>query len=130
MRFGFGLLTCQRFPGDLRSDVELYADALDLAGYAEELGFDSVWTSEHHFVDDGYAPSLLPLCAAIAARTSRVEIGTGLLLIPLHEPIGVAQDAARVDLISRGRLILGLGLASRAEDRDWFGVQLGERVQL
>src|SRR3954470_16993216 len=58
MRFGFGLLTCQRFPGDLRSDVELYSDTLDLAVFAEELGFDSVWTSEHHFVDDGYAPSL------------------------------------------------------------------------
>ena len=67
--FGFGLITCQRYPGDMRSDVEIYADALELAAEAERLGFDSVWTSEHHFVDDGYLPSVLPMSAAIATMT-------------------------------------------------------------
>ena len=82
IRCGVGLITCQRAPGETRSNVELYADALAFAEEAERLGFDSVWVSEHHFVDDGYLPSLLPMCAAIAARTARVEIGTALLLAP------------------------------------------------
>src|SRR5206468_466713 len=71
MKFGLGLITCQQYPGDSRTASELLDEALEVAIEAERLGFDSVWVSEHHFVSDGYLSSLLPVCAAIAARTSR-----------------------------------------------------------
>ena len=127
MRIGYGYLTGQHHPDDPRTDVEIYREAIEVAVELEAGGIDSVWTSEHHFVDDGYMPSQLPVLAAMAARTSRIGLGTGVLLAPMFDPLHLAEDAATVDLISDGRLILGVGIGWRAEEFDGFGVPAGER---
>ena len=127
MRVGYGFLTAQHHPDDPRTDVEIYRETVDIAVELEAGGIDSVWTSEHHFVDDGYMPSQLPVLAAIAARTSRIGLGTGVLLAPMFDPLHLAEDAATVDLLSDGRLMLGLGIGWRAEEFDGFGVPAGER---
>ena len=130
MKTGYGLITCQGHPDDTRSEVERYHDAIEQAVEAERLGFDSVWVSEHHFVDDGYMPSLLPMCAAIAARTSRITIGTAVVLAPFYDPLRLAEDAATVDLISGGRFILGLGQGWRPEEFDAFNVPPQSRARI
>ena len=127
MKFGYGLLTAQHHPSDPRSMVEIYREAVEYGVLAERAGLDSVWTSEHHFVDDGYLPSQLPVLAAIAARTERVRLGTGVLLAPLFDPVHLAEDAAVTDLLSGGRLILGLGLGWREEEFEGFGTAMKQR---
>ncbi|WP_187369161.1 LLM class flavin-dependent oxidoreductase [Baekduia soli] len=128
MHIGYGMLTCQRYPGDPRTDHDLYRQALELAQDTDRLGFDSVWVAEHHFLDDSHMSSLLPVCAAIAARTERVLVGTGVVLAPLIDPFRLAEDAATVDLIASGRLLLGLGLGWREEEFEVLGVPIAERV--
>ncbi|MCK8646702.1 LLM class flavin-dependent oxidoreductase [Mycobacterium colombiense] len=96
--------------------IDVYRTYTDEMVLAEELGFDFVSTSEHHFGDDAWSPSQLPILANVAARTSRVRLHTNIFLLPLHHPLRVSEDAATVDLLSGGRLDLVCGTGSMAEE--------------
>jgi probable F420-dependent oxidoreductase len=93
---------------------------------AEALGFDSVWLGEHHNHPLLYPTPLIGL-AAIASRTRRLRLGTGVLLLPLYHPLAVAEEGAMVDMISGGRLILGLGAGYAPEEFAAFGISIKER---
>ncbi len=128
LKLGFGLVTAQVPVAATHTLVEEYADTLAMAQLVEEVDFDSIWVSEHHLAEDSYLPSALTLLAALGAVTKRVELGTGIVLAPFHDPVRFAEDAAVVDLISGGRLILGLAAGWRRREFDVFGIPFGERV--
>jgi alkanesulfonate monooxygenase SsuD/methylene tetrahydromethanopterin reductase-like flavin-dependent oxidoreductase (luciferase family) len=102
---------------------------------ADRLGFDGAWLSEHHLTADGMLPSPLVMAGVLAARTERIRIGTNVLVLPLHHPLRVAEDAAVLDLVSGGRFMLGVGqgyaereFAAFGADRRRRGVLLEEGV--
>jgi alkanesulfonate monooxygenase SsuD/methylene tetrahydromethanopterin reductase-like flavin-dependent oxidoreductase (luciferase family) len=127
----YGLWFDFRNPAQWHEDAEsFYASRLEQIASAEGLGFDSVWLTEHHFCEDGYTPSPLVIAAAIAARTRRLKIGTNLMLLPLHDPVRLAEDAATVSLLSGGRFDLGVGIGYRQLEFDQFRRQLAHRPSL
>jgi alkanesulfonate monooxygenase SsuD/methylene tetrahydromethanopterin reductase-like flavin-dependent oxidoreductase (luciferase family) len=108
--------------------ADRYAQILDQIEWIDRSSpFDGVSLSEHHFVDDGYAPSMLALAAAVAMRTERVDIFTNVLLLPLHDPLRVAEDSITVDILSRGRFRLGVGVGYREQEFAGFGTSLRDR---
>jgi alkanesulfonate monooxygenase SsuD/methylene tetrahydromethanopterin reductase-like flavin-dependent oxidoreductase (luciferase family) len=110
--------------------ARLYGYTLELCEEAERLGAHSVWLSEHHLFDDGYLPQPLTFAAAVAARTTRVRIGTAVLLAPLHSAAEIAEQVAVVDLVSNGRVDLGLGAGYRVPEFELFGADISRRFGL
>ena len=106
---------------------QLYNEIIDQIVWGEENGFDDIWLSEHHFIEDGYSPSLLPIAAAIASRTKKIHIGTSVVLLPFHNPVRMAEDAATVDVISGGRFELGVGVGYKVEEFESFAISSKER---
>jgi probable F420-dependent oxidoreductase len=127
VRVGIGLFTAQLPANSERTFEQEYRETLELVRLAESVGFDSAWVSEHHGSSDGYLPSLLAMLAAFAALTERIELGTGVVLTPLHDPLRLAEDAAVVDQLSGGRLILGIGNGWREEEFRMFGASRAQR---
>ncbi|MFC3958374.1 LLM class flavin-dependent oxidoreductase [Halovivax cerinus] len=128
MQLGTGLFTGQRRPDDERTTSERYDEILDLTAHIEDVGIDSAWVSEHHFLEDEYLSGTLPTLGAMAAVTDEIEIGSCVALGPLYDPIHLAEDAATVDLLSGGRSTLGLAIGSHPTEFDVFGVPLEERA--
>ncbi len=105
----------------------LYGELLDQIAWADSAGFESVWLSEHHVTDDGYMPSVFVMLAAIASRTRNLRLGTAVCLAPLHHPIRLAEDVAVVDILSGGRVELGIAPGYRPFEFEMLGVPRRER---
>jgi alkanesulfonate monooxygenase SsuD/methylene tetrahydromethanopterin reductase-like flavin-dependent oxidoreductase (luciferase family) len=116
VQFGVGDFSGQRPPDSTVDHAQLSAELLDQAEVIESVGLDSMWLSEHHFAEDGYMPSVLPMCAALLARTRRIVVATDRLAVSLHDRVRLAEDAIALDLLSGGRFVLGLSLCYRAEE--------------
>lgn len=122
-----GLYFDLRNPGERRPWPSVYAQALERIATAEARGLDAVWLTEHHGFADGYLPAPLTVAAAVAARTSRVRVGTAVVIGPLVAPAALAEQAGVVDLLSDGRLELGVGAGWREEEFAGFGADFRGR---
>lgn len=110
-----------------RDPAAYYGWHLDLMEDADRRGLGSIWVTEHHFVEDGYLPQPLPMLSAIAARTTQCRLGTGVVVAPLMHPMVIAEQAALADIISDGRVELGLGAGYVAPEFEAFGADLSRR---
>lgn len=119
---------------DLRNPVQWrvpwtdhYRQMIELAVWAEELGADTVWFSEHHNFEDGYLPQPLTFASAVASRTNRIRLGTAITIGALRHPQHLAEEAAIVDLVSEGRVELGLGAGYAVREYEAFNVDISSR---
>lgn len=127
MKFGFIPVEDSRF----------YQEALNQIELAEKLGFDSVWLEEHHGTSRHYHPSPLIYLAGFATRTERILLGTDIAILPLYHPVRLAEDVAQLDIMSAGRVILGVAIGYREEEFAAFqtplkgrGAQFEEMLEL
>ncbi len=117
----------RRLSSSTRSAASHVSHTLDVLAGAEGLGCEAVWFTEHHGFSDGYLPQPLVLASAVAARTKRMRLGTGVVLAGLRHARHLAEEAALVDLISDGRLELGLGAGYSQDEYDAFDVDMARR---
>lgn len=117
-------------PFGTASHAELYSACLDMCQWADDVGFDIAVLSEHHGVEDGFMSSPVTLAAAIAGRTRRLRINIAAALVPLHDPVRLAEQLATVDLASGGRVSLVAGLGYRPEEFAMADVDRSRRGRL
>jgi alkanesulfonate monooxygenase SsuD/methylene tetrahydromethanopterin reductase-like flavin-dependent oxidoreductase (luciferase family) len=108
------------------SHKQVYDYHLELMEYLEELNFSGVWLAEHHFRDYGVCPDTLGMLMHLAGRTKKIRLGTGVSILPLHNPVTIAEQAAQLDLLSDGRLDFGVGRGYQSAEFDRFGINISQ----
>ena len=112
-----------------RTDSQGYDTFVEYVVEAERLGFESLFLVEHHFTGAGQVSSSMSLLAYLAAKTSKIRLGTGVVVLPWHNPVLVAEQAATLDLLSNGRFDFGVGRGYRKAEFDSFGIPLEEAAE-
>ena len=130
MKFGLFGGASSRRGGVARDSTQGYRDFIGYVEEAEELGYHSVFLVEHHFTGFGQVSASLNLLTYLAARTTRMRLGTAVVVLPWHNPVLLAEQAATVDLLSGGRLDFGVGKGYRANEFHGFNVKADEAQEL
>lgn len=124
MHVGMGVIF--QNPGKERTDREVYEADMALAEAAEPLGFDSVWTVEHHFTDYTMCPDPLMFLSYMAGRSKTIQLGSMVVVLPWHDPLRAAEQISMLDNMSGGRFILGIGRGAGKVEFDGFRLDMGE----
>lgn len=109
-----------------KSQTAVFDEAVTLVRLAEDLGFDAAWFAEHHFSNYCLCPSPLMMAAYCAGKTKRIRVGTGVIVVPLYQPARLIEEIALVDILSGGRLIVGLGSGYQKYEFDRFAASLSD----
>ncbi len=127
----FGFVYDLRNPAPWRRNwEEVYAETLDFAAWSEGVGYDGAWVPEHHLARDGYVPTPQVVLGALAARTRKLKLGSGVALAPLHHPVRFAQECAVLDILAKGRLEMQLAVGYRQLESKAFGVDFRKRGRM
>ena len=125
----FGMLHLFESPVG-RTEQEMLNEQIDLMQAAEDLGYDSVWPAEHHFSEYGLCSSIALALAAVARTTRRIRLGSGVVVLPFHHPIRVAEEFAMIDLISDGRVDFGVGRGYQPIEFQGFGIDQSKSKEI
>jgi alkanesulfonate monooxygenase SsuD/methylene tetrahydromethanopterin reductase-like flavin-dependent oxidoreductase (luciferase family) len=121
-----GLSVIFQNPGETKPDRDIYAEELVLAKQAEPLGFDSIWSVEHHFTDYTMCPNVFQFLTYMAGCTEKIQLGSMVAVLPWHDPLRIAEQVAMLDVLSNGRTVLGMGRGTGRIEFEGFRVAMPE----
>lgn len=128
MKFGlFNLMSYRDNPGGLPG---VMSDMDTMVGIAEDIGFDVAWFAEHHFTNYSVSVSPLVMASFIAGRRRKIRVGAAVVVLPLYQPMRVAQEIALVDQLSEGRFVLGVGTGYQPYEFDRYGVKVADKTEI